>query len=120
VCVNMGSPKLFPWSSLSNLKGSVNSMYFPLELVRGSYNVSDVSMGNPHAVRNVFSSIKEQQLKLSQVIFVASIDGIMADGTFEIEGPRLSKHELFPNGTNAEFVEVCNIYIYVMLKKFDL
>ena len=35
-----------------------------------------------------------------------SISSIM--DTFETEGSALSKHAMFPNGANAEFVEVAN------------
>merc|ERR1711959_344160 len=51
------------------------------------YKVTCVSMGNPHAV-----------------IFVDDIDGF----DLPVVGPIFEAHEVFPNKTNTEFVQVMN------------
>jgi diaminopimelate epimerase len=96
VCVDMGKPELFPWSSKAF---SSKKIPFPLQLVHNEYLVTDVSMGNPHAV-----------------VFVDNLESFLCDGVFQMEGPKLSTyHEIFPDGTNAEFAQVSIFYFYTEL-----
>ncbi len=57
----------------------------PVEVDRKTYNMTCVSMGNPHAV-----------------IFTDGIDSLDLEKT----GPFFENHEIFPNRVNTEFVEV--------------
>ena len=89
--VDMGIPTLFPWSKASKHMSSeeTSSVDFPLQLVHGVYNVTDICMGNPHAV-----------------VFVENMDGFFPS-MFLDEGPMLSTYDkIFPNGTNVEFAQV--------------
>ena len=82
--VDMGKPSFFcpdipvGWSEDSMINE-------PLAIDGKLFNVTAVSMGNPHAV-----------------IFTKDVDKM------EIEkyGPLLEKHRLFPEGVNAEFAEI--------------
>ena len=84
VHVNMGAPTL-ERSSIPMTGPSGQVVAEELIVADRTFKVTALSMGNPHCV-----------------IFVDSLD------TFEFEeyGPRLAVHESFPQGTNAEFVEV--------------
>jgi diaminopimelate epimerase len=57
----------------------------PLRLDGESLTVSSVSMGNPHCV-----------------IYVPCVD----DAPVHVLGPRLERHDAFPNRVNVEFVEI--------------
>ncbi len=59
----------------------------PVEVDGKIYNMTCVSMGNPHAV-----------------IFTDGIDGL----DLEKIGPSFENHEIFPNRVNTEFAEVIN------------
>ena len=59
----------------------------PVEVNGRIYNMTCVSMGNPHAV-----------------IFTDNIDSL----DLEKIGPHFENHELFPNRVNTEFIEVIN------------
>ena len=59
----------------------------PVEVNGQIYNMTCVSMGNPHAV-----------------IFTDNIDSL----DLEKIGPHFENHELFPNRVNTEFIEVIN------------
>ncbi|HNR87855.1 MAG TPA: diaminopimelate epimerase [Spirochaetota bacterium] len=84
--VDMGEPVLqrerIP---MIGAPGMVIDEPLPLDGVR--FNVTSLSMGNPHAV-----------------IYVEDVE------RFPVEkyGPLIERHDLFPNRTNVEFVEVVN------------
>ena len=86
VKVDMGEPILDPKKIpvRSEKKRVVNE---PIAVAEKTWNMTCVSMGNPHAV-----------------VFVEDT------GSLEIEkyGPLFENHELFPNRTNTEFVQVLN------------
>lgn len=86
VKVDMGEPILEPKKIpvRSEKKRVVNE---PIAVAERTWNMTCVSMGNPHAV-----------------VFVEDT------GSLEIEkyGPLFENHELFPNRTNTEFVQVLN------------
>lgn len=86
VKVDMGEPILEPKEIpvRSEKKRVVNE---PIAVAEKTWNMTCVSMGNPHAV-----------------VFVEDT------GSLEIEkyGPLFENHELFPNRTNTEFVQVLN------------
>ena len=86
VKVDMGEPILEPKEIpvRSEKKRVVNE---PIAVAGRTWNMTCVSMGNPHAV-----------------VFVEDT------GSLEIEkyGPLFENHELFPNRTNTEFVQVLN------------
>jgi diaminopimelate epimerase len=93
----MGEPLLHPFSTAwrqrqgqEQEQGQLASIHsFPLQLVHQEYMVTDISMGNPHAV-----------------VFVDDLDSFLP-AAFLDEGPRLSaSHEVFPDGANAEFAQV--------------
>ena len=87
VCVNMGLPSFAPESLPTSLAVTENDKIVnaPLAVDGMSYNVTCVSMGNPHCV--VFSS------------FVDKVD-------LEKLGPMFENNEAFPERTNTEFVRV--------------
>ncbi|UMZ73218.1 diaminopimelate epimerase [Natranaerofaba carboxydovora] len=84
--VNMGRPILdskdIPMSGASR-----NVIGEKVETPYGSFEITAVSMGNPHAV-----------------IFCDDFDDELINNL----GPYIEKHDLFPNGTNVEFVKVHN------------
>ncbi|MBR2527500.1 MAG: diaminopimelate epimerase [Blautia sp.] len=87
VKVNMGNP------ILDAEKIPVNSVYFPnspvislpLEVNGQSWDITAVSMGNPHAVT-----------------FMDSLDGLQIESI----GPLFENHPAFPDRVNTEFVQV--------------
>ncbi|GBG56189.1 diaminopimelate epimerase [Sporomusaceae bacterium FL31] len=85
--VDMGEPRLkrqdIPTAGLPN-ESLVN---LPLHISNNIYNITCVSMGNPHCV-----------------IFVDNINDIDLSSI----GPQIEKHELFPRKTNVEFAQVKN------------
>lgn len=84
VRVDMGEPVLEP--NKIPVKSEKNVFVSePIEISKNTYNVTCVSMGNPHAVTYV-DNVKEFPL--------------------EIIGPKMENHSLFPKKINAEFVEV--------------
>ncbi|PKK90437.1 MAG: diaminopimelate epimerase [Candidatus Wallbacteria bacterium HGW-Wallbacteria-1] len=91
VTVDMGLPILDPRKIPVDLTGypycgDGKLISFPLSLGEGRFEITCVSMGNPHAIT-----------------FVDSLD-------FDIRriGPVVEKHHLFPKKTNVEFVQVVN------------
>ena len=84
VKVNMGKPRLAPHEIPADFPGEkvVNQL---LSLGENTYNITLVSMGNPHCV-----------------IFV---DNVM-DYPVEEIGPQIERHSLFPSYTNVEFIEL--------------
>jgi len=81
--VNMGSPRFEPSQIPVALEGE--PLRRKLTALGSEYTFSAVSMGNPHCV-----------------IFVDSISAV----PFHELGAAIEKHELFPQKTNVEFVEV--------------
>lgn len=85
VRVGMGHPIFQPESI--PIKGKDNPLNMTLRAGGRRWEVSALSMGNPHCV-----------------LIVDNVD------EFPVEkiGPEIEKHPLFPNRTNVEFVEVIN------------
>jgi diaminopimelate epimerase len=84
VTVDMGEPKLAPEDIPTTLPGT--QVYeCPVETPYGTFRVTAVSMGNPHAV-----------------IWVPDVDEAPVDTV----GPAIENHEVFPNRTNVEFAEL--------------
>jgi diaminopimelate epimerase len=85
VRVNMGQPRLTRAEipMLGDPKGQVVAE--PLNIMHTTFQITCVSMGNPHCV-----------------IFVDDV------ASFQVEkyGPLIENHELFPRRTNVEFVEI--------------
>jgi len=84
VRVDMGEPILEP-SLIPVITEARNAVFLPLNIDDIKYEVTCVSMGNPHAV-----------------IFTRDIDMLELS---EI-GPKFEYHPIFPNRINTEFVEV--------------
>ncbi len=84
ICVNMGTPKLAP-ADLPVRLPQDQMIESVLPLADTGLAVTCVSMGNPHAV-----------------IFVDDLDRIPLTDW----GPQVENHPLFPERTNAHFVEV--------------
>lgn len=84
VRVNMGSPILEPERIPVVLSGE-RAVDVPIQVGGTTYRMTCVSMGNPHAV-----------------VFVENVGDLKLEQT----GPLFESHELFPNRTNTEFVEV--------------
>ena len=93
VRVNMGAPILEPAQIPVNLPdehvmNKSEVINFPISVLGKDYNVTCVSMGNPHAV--VFLNRGE------------SLDDLQ----LEKIGPRFEHHSFFPKGINTEFVTI--------------
>ena len=88
VRVNMGIPRLSRAEIPMNGEGSRQVVNEPLNILHSTFNITCVSMGNPHCV-----------------IFVDDVAG------FPVEkyGPLIENHELFPRRTNVEFVQVISM-----------
>ena len=84
VTVDMGEPRLAPKDIPVSGPGE-DFINRPLRVQGRVWNVTAVSMGNPHAV-----------------VFVHGIDNLDLSGI----GPQFEHHPLFPRRTNTEFVEV--------------
>jgi len=84
VRVDMGAPILKPEDIPMNCGGE-SFINRPLEVGGIAYNVTCVSMGNPHAV-----------------VFMENV------GWLDLHkiGPKFERHPMFPKGVNTEFVEV--------------
>ncbi len=82
--VNMGQPILRPDQIPVALSGD-SAVNVPIQVDGQEYHMTCVSMGNPHAV-----------------VFVDRV----ADMNLEQIGPLFEHHELFPNRTNTEFVQI--------------
>ncbi len=67
----------------------------PIVVAEKKYNVTCVSMGNPHCV--IFMSDKANKKNLRKSLDLLDLDKI---------GPDFEKHIMFPDRTNTEFVEV--------------
>ncbi len=84
VCVDMGKPILDPASIPVSVFGE-QAVYVPVTVGGVVYEVTCVSMGNPHAV-----------------LFTTGIDGL----DLAKLGPEFEHNHLFPNRVNTEFVEI--------------
>ena len=84
VVVDMGQAILEPENVPTTLKGEV-IIDRPVKIGDQVYNITCVSMGNPHAV-----------------VFTSSIDRL----DLESIGPKFEHNEIFPEGVNTEFVEI--------------
>ncbi len=85
VRVNMGKPILDAPDIPVNLEGTI--IDHPLRIEDREFNITCVSMGNPHAV-------------------------IVVDNVYDFPvsyyGPVIEMHKLFPKRTNVEFIEIVN------------
>lgn len=86
VRVDMGEPILRPELIPIDFSG-VEVVNIPLAIDGYEYEISGVSMGNPHAV-----------------VFINGIDSL----DLPVIGPKFETNPLFPKRTNTEFVEVLN------------
>lgn len=84
VTVNMGAPELVP-ANIPVKSDKDILVKEPIEVDGVTYEMTCVSMGNPHCI-----------------VFVEDT------ATFPLEkvGPEFEQHEVFPNRVNAEFIEV--------------
>lgn len=81
--VDMGVPALVPEYIPARIPGT-QVLEYPVDTPFGTFAITGVSMGNPHAV-----------------IWVDDVD----TAPVETVGPFLEHHEIFPNGTNVEFAQ---------------
>ncbi len=84
VCVNMGRPIFAPAEIPVDLAGE-KVVEQPVTIAGKSLSMTCVSMGNPHAV---FFCDDVAAVELEKI------------------GPVIENHELFPNRTNAHFVQI--------------
>lgn len=82
--VDMGQPRFLPEQIPAKYSGT-RVVSAPLQVFTRTFNVTLVSMGNPHCV-----------------IFVDDVDN------FPVEkiGPQIENHELFPEKINVEFIQL--------------
>lgn len=86
VTVDMGEPELLAAKIPTTLNGSTEKVVAqPLEVAAQSWLVTTVSMGNPHCITFVEDS---EAINLEEI------------------GPLFEHHEVFPQRTNTEFIEV--------------
>ena len=85
VRVNMGSPILEPEKIPVEIPNMQEAVKVPIRVLDKDYEMTCVSMGNPHAV-----------------IFMDQV----ADLDLEKIGPYFENHKVFPKRTNTEFVKV--------------
>lgn len=88
VTVDMGAPELLAAQVPVRFDG-VRMVNEPFTVGEETYNITCVSMGNPHAV-----------------IFTQGIDGM----ELEKIGPQFEHHAAFPDSVNTEFVEVLDTH----------
>ncbi|WP_066715188.1 diaminopimelate epimerase [Clostridium sp. Marseille-P299] len=84
VTVDMGSPILEPENIPVNVSGT-RVIQYPIKVEDKEYEITCVSMGNPHAV-----------------VFVEDTKKV----DIENIGPKFEHHELFPKRINTEFVQI--------------
>jgi diaminopimelate epimerase len=85
VRVNMGQPRLTRGQIPMTGNADQQVINQELKILDRTFHITCVSMGNPHCV-----------------IFVDNVD----EFPLEKYGPVIENHELFPNRTNVEFVEI--------------
>jgi diaminopimelate epimerase len=90
--VNLGQPRFLPRDIPVNLSGE-NVLDRGITLQNRKFIISAVSMGNPHCV--IFSDVNTKP-----------DEDIFGDDFFLTWGSRLEKYELFPEGSNVEFVQI--------------
>ncbi len=93
VCVDMGEPILIPQeipvkASVLGLADDRREAIVaqPFTVANSSYDITCVSMGNPHCITFIDEDVRSFPL--------------------ESIGPLFEKHELFPEGVNTEFVNI--------------
>ena len=93
VCVDMGEPVLIPQeipvkASVLGLADDQREAIVaqPFTVANSSYDITCVSMGNPHCITFIDEDVRSFPL--------------------ESIGPLFEKHELFPEGVNTEFVNI--------------
>jgi diaminopimelate epimerase len=89
VRVNMGSPRLSRAEIPMMGNGPSPVMSEPLNILHTSFNITCLSMGNPHCV-----------------IFVDDVKNLQV----EKYGPLIENHEIFPRRTNVEFVQIISAF----------
>jgi len=94
VRVDMGEPILDPQKIPVNIQSQAMAIDYPLSIDDREFNLTFVSMGNPHAV-----------------IF---IDDNVSNFQVERYGRKIEIHPLFPKRTNVEFVNVLNRHELIM------
>jgi len=93
VKVDMGEPifepEKIPVNLISNLKSQISNLIvdYPLQIADREFNITCISMGNPHAV-----------------IVVDDVSGFPVT----YYGPMIETHAIFPRKTNVEFIQVMN------------
>lgn len=95
VKVDMGEPELIPEKVPVKVSGE-QAVDVPITVQGKEYHMTCVSMGNPHAI--VFMNVGKDKGSF----------GSEETKHLEIEkfGPYFENHEVFPNRTNTEFVEI--------------
>lgn len=86
VKVDLGEPILKPNLVPVNLEGD-SIINYPYDFFGETFNISCISMGNPHVIIFVPEINDKQVLEL---------------------GPKIETHEIFPNKINVEFVKIVN------------
>lgn len=86
--VSMGNPEFEPENIPVNAGNCKEVLNYKINIDSRDFFINCVSMGNPHCV-----------------IFLRDNENL---GTFMVDkwGPRLENHNLFPNKTNVEFVQI--------------
>ena len=87
VTVDMGAPITIPALIPVKVEGDAVISY-PITVEETRYEITCVSMGNPHAIT-----------------FVENTNDI---GEIEVIGPKFEHHEVFPERTNTEFIQILN------------
>jgi len=87
VQVNMGAPRLTRGEIPMSGPGTETAVAIPLEIDNQQFEITCVSMGNPHAV-----------------VFVADVEQFQVTDI----GPQIENHAWFPDRVNVEFVQVVN------------
>ncbi|MBF0211209.1 MAG: diaminopimelate epimerase, partial [Desulfamplus sp.] len=85
VCVDMGEPVLNPAKIPFTMAEAIDAVNIPLDVNGKIFNITAVSMGNPHAV-----------------IFVDDVNSTPV----ELYGREIENHPNFPEKTNVEFIEI--------------
>ena len=85
VRVNMGAPRLSRSEIPMLGNGPAQVVAEPLNILHTTFNITCISMGNPHCV-----------------IFVDDVESLQ----LEKYGPLIENHDIFPRRTNVEFVHV--------------
>lgn len=85
ITINMGKANLKTCEIPVRIKEE-NAINYPLEIDGKVYNVTCVSMGNPHCI--VFCESDPDNIDLYKI------------------GPKFENHEIFPEKVNTEFIEV--------------